>query len=315
MLTRPIVVGADGSEESLRAVEWAAIEAARRAAPLRIVSVTAPPAQAAAHDGSPLTVDDALRNMYTQTLSTTAELAASMAPRVAIETELLSGTPEQALARDASGASMLVVGAFGFGGSGEMSAGPVSRYVAAHAACPVVVVRDQGRTVHGEVVVGVRDPDEAAGALSFAFEEAALRGARLLVVHAWHWLPPASLPPSGVHDGADSHGGGKLAGVLTVPRHLPDTRAQSAQAAARLAEVLSRWQERYPRVPASPKVIHGHPGRVLAAFSGLADLTVIGRRDRHDGPRMGDGPVLQGVLNHAQGPVAVIPPARAGHPA
>lgn len=32
-----IVVGTDGSEESLRAVEWAAQEARRRGVPLRIV--------------------------------------------------------------------------------------------------------------------------------------------------------------------------------------------------------------------------------------------------------------------------------------
>ena len=43
MSARPIVVGTDGSEESLRAVDWATGEAARRAVPLRIVTVTAPP--------------------------------------------------------------------------------------------------------------------------------------------------------------------------------------------------------------------------------------------------------------------------------
>ena len=46
MSARPIVVGTDGSEESLRAVDWATGEAARRAVPLRIVTVT--PAAAAA---------------------------------------------------------------------------------------------------------------------------------------------------------------------------------------------------------------------------------------------------------------------------
>jgi nucleotide-binding universal stress UspA family protein len=308
MVTRPIVVGADGSEEALHAVEWAAIEAARRTAPLRIVAVTPAAARAPAAPGSPLTVDDALRNVYQETLTTTAEFAANMAPGVAIETELLSGSPGRVLVHDASGASMLVVGAVGFGGYGEMSAGPVSRYVAARATCPVVVVRDQSRTVHGEIVVAVRDPDEASGALSFAFEEAALRGARVLAVHAWHWLPPSGLLSPGTHDSTDAQSGQSLARVLTVPRQRPDTRAQSSQAAARLAEVLRGWQERYPRVPASPKVIHGHPGRVLAALSGLADLTVIGRRNGYDGLQMSNGPVLYGVLNHAQGSVAVIPP-------
>ena len=54
MVTRPIVVGADDSEESLRAVEWAATEAARQIVPLRIVAVTPAPARVPA--GSPATV-------------------------------------------------------------------------------------------------------------------------------------------------------------------------------------------------------------------------------------------------------------------
>ena len=45
MSTRPIVVGTDGSEESLHAVDWATYEAARRAVPLRIVTVAAAPAR------------------------------------------------------------------------------------------------------------------------------------------------------------------------------------------------------------------------------------------------------------------------------
>ena len=34
MAMMPVVVGVDGSEESLRAVEWAALEAGRHKAPL-----------------------------------------------------------------------------------------------------------------------------------------------------------------------------------------------------------------------------------------------------------------------------------------
>ena len=40
MASMPIVVGADGSEQSSRAVEWAAREAVRRKAPLRIISAS-----------------------------------------------------------------------------------------------------------------------------------------------------------------------------------------------------------------------------------------------------------------------------------
>lgn len=38
MAMMPVVVGVDGSAESLRAVEWAALEARRHRAPLRIVA-------------------------------------------------------------------------------------------------------------------------------------------------------------------------------------------------------------------------------------------------------------------------------------
>jgi nucleotide-binding universal stress UspA family protein len=42
MALMPVVAGVDGSEESLRAVEWAAaLEAKQHRAPLRIVSVPA----------------------------------------------------------------------------------------------------------------------------------------------------------------------------------------------------------------------------------------------------------------------------------
>src|SRR5689334_7791160 len=41
MAAKPIVAGTDGSEESLRAVDWAAREAVLRGAPLRIVAAAA----------------------------------------------------------------------------------------------------------------------------------------------------------------------------------------------------------------------------------------------------------------------------------
>jgi len=44
MIAKPLVAATDGSEESLRAVEWAAREAVVRGAPLRIVSAVQVPA-------------------------------------------------------------------------------------------------------------------------------------------------------------------------------------------------------------------------------------------------------------------------------
>jgi hypothetical protein len=56
-------------------------------------------------------------------------------------------------------------------------------------------------------------------------------------------------------------------------------------------------------------VVPGHPARMLACYSARADLEVIGR---HSGP--GAGPAVASVqhtlLNHARGPVAIVPAAR-----
>ncbi|HEY4463435.1 MAG TPA: universal stress protein [Streptosporangiaceae bacterium] len=306
-MNRPIVVGADGTEESLRAVDWAAREAARRAAPLRIVSVTVAPSPNASPHGPPETVDDALRSLYAQALTTTAGRAASLSPGLAIETELLSGRPARVLARDASGASMLVVGAGGAGEYGGVGVGPVSRYVAMHARCPVAVVRDPGEAAGSEIVVGVRDPHEAAaGALRFAFEEAALRGVPLRAVHAWYWFPPALLAPVAADAAGRPRRTGDAGSAWPLPEEF-DARALSAETAVRLAEVLRGWQGKYPEVAVSQDVVHGHPGRVLADFSGRAGLVVLGRHDRHDGVRPGHGSVHYAVLSRARGPVAVVP--------
>jgi nucleotide-binding universal stress UspA family protein len=250
MTTMPVVVGADGSEESLNAVEWAAQEAHRHRVPLRIVSASAIPALGAA-----------------------VTRAEQVAPGLLIDTGLLPAAPPALAVTDSgSGALMLVVGARGAGGFAAMVLGSVSRYAAMHARCPVVVVRDETSAVHREVAVGIRDPCGTTGTLTFAFEEAALRGAILVAVHS--------------------------AGPGEIP----------AQASGNLTEALSRWQDKYPAVPVRQDIARGHPARVLACYSARADLVVIGR---HDGPGADPaiGAVQHAVLSHARGPVAIIPSA------
>ena len=53
MATKPVIVGVDGSEESLRAVEWAALEARRHGSSLRIVSASAELPRMHAYHASP----------------------------------------------------------------------------------------------------------------------------------------------------------------------------------------------------------------------------------------------------------------------
>jgi nucleotide-binding universal stress UspA family protein len=192
-----------------------------------------------------------------------------------------------AVAESGSGASMLVVGARGAGGFAAMMLGSVSRYVAAWAPCPVVVVREEAMVVHREIAVGVRDPENVTGTLAFAFEEAALRGADLVAVHTWYWLP--SVPGQ--------------AGALRPA----DPERISADAARHLAAALEDWHDKYPDVPVRQDVIRGHPGRVLASYSARADLVVLGRHGHPAGPGPGIGSIQHAVLDHAHGPVAVVP--------
>lgn len=290
MGARPVVVGVDGSEESLSAVEWAALEAKRRSSSLRIVAAPAMP-RVCGCQASPQAIATASRGISARALGTAITRAEEAAPDLLIDTGLLSGPPALAVTDSGSGALMLVVGARGTGGFAAMLLGSVSRYAATRAPCPVVVVRETAPTVHREIVVGIRDPQDATEALAFAFEEAALRGAELVAVHSWYWSPSALGGPAGPGD----------AGCPAGPEQI------SAEAGRNLAEALTGWRDKYPAVRVRHDVVHGHPARVLASYTGRADLVVIGRHDEGTAP--GIGSIQHAVLDHAGGPVAVIPAA------
>jgi nucleotide-binding universal stress UspA family protein len=264
----------------MRAAEWAAREAVRRKVPLRIVSAPAPLPQLPSQYVPKVAALNALRGMAARNLGRALERVGEVAQGLSVETSLLSGPPAVAVTDCGHGASMLVLGARGSGGFGAMMLGSVSRYGAAHAPCPVVVVREETMAVQREVVVGIHDLEDGQGVLAFAFEEAALRGAELLVVHAWYWILPI-LPAKA------------------------DPALISAAAKGQLEDMLSAWQEKYPTVRAIPDVVHAHPARVLASLSARADLTVIGK---HAAPSLGS--IRNVVLSHAHGPVAIVPSAQ-----
>lgn len=167
-----------------------------------------------------------------------------------------------------------------------MIIGSVSRYVADHGAGPVVVVRQQSMTMHRKVVVGLRDADQAA-VLAFAFQEAALRQAGVLVLNAWHWFLPAALLPAALRPG-------------------PNAERISADSGNWLTEVLAGWRDKYPQVDVSQEVAHASPGQALLDASAGADLVVLGRAGSKPG-ELGGGAVRHAILHHGECPVAVIP--------
>ena len=289
MAAKPIVAGTDGSEESLRAVDWAAREAVLRGAPLRIVSNASvlPRMVSRAGPGQYDTVTDVLIEERDAALAAAAARAAKVAPGLLIDTDQLTGPPAQAITESGAGALMLVVGSRGVGAFTAMVLGSISRYVASHSPGPVVVVRDATTATHRQVVIGIGDLEHCADSLTFAFEEASLRQAGLLAVHAWH------APQSDISRAGDTFTGG-------------DSHSFETEASRQLEGLLNEWRQKYPDVPVSTDVVHGHPGRALVGLSARADLVVIGRHAKHSG-LPGPGSVRHAVLNHAHGPVAVVP--------
>jgi nucleotide-binding universal stress UspA family protein len=287
-MSRPIVVAVDGSEESMRAAGWAAREAVRQAAPLRIVSAPGPLPRMRTYQAPAATVANALRGIASRALADAVDRVGEVAPGLPVETGLLDGPPAVAVADSGGGARLLVVGARGGGGFAALALGSVSRYIASHAPCPVVVVREETWAVHREIVVGVRDPDEADVTLEFAFAEAARRGAALTAVHALSWCPLGGTPSAATGKPATRE---------------PATAAEAAK--LHLNSVLDQWRRKYPDVTAAAEVVHGHPAHLLARLSASADLLVIGRHDIAGGADVSS--MQHGVLGHAHGPVAIVP--------
>ncbi|NGO06573.1 universal stress protein [Streptomyces sp. HC44] len=296
MSTLPVIAAADGSDDSLRALEWAFGAARMREAPLRVVHVRqyAPWAQPEVLPAAPPEPDqDPVLNEVRTRLEYRAD-------RPVTEYLLLEGSPAAVLPELGSTAQLLVLGSRGRGGFASLILGSNSMAAARDAECPVVVVPRPGREVHENgpaapgprVVVGlhVDSPDEAS--LAFAFTEAARRAARVQVVAAYAWplqmwaVPGDFITTSTVDQAAIETGTRTLADGFVAPH-----------------------RERHPEVRADVDVVPGDAAGHLVAASKDADLVVVGRhRRRLLAPARMIGSVTQAVLLHAASPVAVVPP-------
>ncbi len=293
--TLPVVAAVDGSDDSLRALDWALDAAHWREAPLRVVHVRRYAAWAQTDvlvAGPPDTGEDPVLDQARAHL-------AGRAHAVPTEYVGMEGVPGAVLPELGAGAGLLVLGSRGRGGFAGLILGSNGIAAARDAECPVAVIPRPGREVHGEapagpgprVVVGlhVDSPDDAA--LSFAFTEAALRGARLQVVAAHPW-PVQTWAAAG----------------QIVPPAIDEVTIESETRA--LADgFLAPHRERHPDVRAEPYIAPGDAAGQLVAASRDADLVVVGRhRRRLLAPARMMGSVTHAVLLHAASPVAVVPP-------
>lgn len=267
----PLVVGIDGSEASLQAVDWAADEAVRHGVPLHLVHAAAPD-----HEAFDL-------------IAAASGRVRKSAPTVRLSSEVLHGDAASELVSKGRNAFALVLGSRGLGDLAGLLLGSVGLAVVARADCPVVVVRggsEYRNARFGNVVVGVEEREGTGTAVQFAFREAYVRRCRLVAVHAWNAPVGASKspPPSGYA-----------------------TEALRCRPAQVLDDALRGPTERYPNVSVCRQVIEGPIREALLNAASGADLLVVGARRRRGQTGLELGLVNHAVLHHAPCPVAVVP--------
>ena len=136
-----IVVGVDGSENSVQALHFAIEEARIRGAELRAVSAWHVPPAVYGAGWAPASTDlDEFRKLAEQSLRESVEEAGSTEAGIEVTPVLREGHPVDVLIAESEGADLLVVGTRGLGGFKKLVLGSVSGQVAHHATCPVVIV-------------------------------------------------------------------------------------------------------------------------------------------------------------------------------
>ncbi|MFG2447957.1 universal stress protein [Streptomyces sp. NPDC048512] len=292
-MSRTIVVGLDGSAESLAAAEWAASEALLTDAHLRVVHswlwhpyVYAPLAGVTVLPPS----EDTQLEWAERLPHETADRLAAEHSGLSVGAERLAEQPATGLLAAAEGAELLVLGSRGLSGVRGFLVGSVALSVVARTRTPVVLVRAATRPAEeasrNDVVLGLDLEHPDAAVIGFAFEAAERRAVDLRVVHGW------GLPPYYGFTGASD----------------PSVNADLLiEAQSRLTEVLRPWRDKFPEVDVPAQAVIGGAAPHLIDASREAGLVVVGRRNRSASVGAHIGPVTQAVLHHSTAPVAVVP--------
>ncbi|WP_189816185.1 universal stress protein [Streptomyces olivaceoviridis] len=285
----PLVVGVDGSDSSLAAVDWAVDEAARHGLPLRLAHASL----WESYEGvQPSFTRDrpADKVMAEHIVASCVERARHRNPEVKVSGGVLAEDAVSALLRAGPEAFALVTGSRGRGGIAGMLLGSVSLAVAARAVCPVVVVRGADpnrREALGRVVVGVGDATGSAAAVRFAVREAEVRGCALTAVRAW--CHPSQEPVDHMLIADDA------------------ARLREERASTYLDDALREAARKHPQVDVRRQPLEGPAHRVLLRASAEADLIVVGAQRRHGYFGLQLGRVAHTLLHHSDCPVAVVP--------
>ncbi|MFC5748285.1 universal stress protein [Actinomadura rugatobispora] len=280
-MSDPIIVGTDASADADRAVDWAADEAALRHRPLRIVHSL----DAARRELPLVSSSQAARAVSAAgkgILDEAGHRARERHPGIDVTTELIAESTAAVLHDRSEDAFELVVGHRGLGGFTSMMLGSTGLRVAAHAACPVVIVRGDALTRHDEIVVGIDLIGDPAVALGYAFEAAAVRDALVRVVHAW-----------------------QMGAALVDLKQAIDVSEAEERTRSEVLQRVEPWRKEHPGIEVTEEVVREHPVTALTDASRNADLVVVGALDHHWYKNPWLGSVSHGVIHHAHCPVAV----------
>ncbi|MGX1561085.1 universal stress protein [Streptomyces sp. NPDC055506] len=285
----PLIVGVDGSDGSLPAVDWAVDEAALHGLPVRLVHASLweryegiAPSIGPDRPAGQVPAD--------HIVASAAERAGRRNPDVKVSTDVLLAEAADSLLHEGNNATALITGSRGRGELKGLLLGSVGLAVAARAHCPVIVVRGDKAGLagtHERILLGAGDPETSGEAVRFAFREAEARGCELDVVRTWRC--PA-------HEADDT------AALAEAP-----DRSYEERARGELDGLLRDAVAEHPGVRVRRTAPEGPARKVLVHLSAAADLVIVGaqRRQGHFGLQLGR--VAHTLLHHARCPVAVVP--------
>ena len=282
---RRVVVGVDGSEQGWSALDWAADEAWRRGALLRVLHACAP----LEDPRSALTATPGVADKAEGTIDTARNRVAERHPSLAVRVDTSGDRAPYALIEASCSADLLVVGARGLGGLRSLVLGSVSQRCIRYAHCPVVVVRSEvaeasSTSADHTIVVGTDGSLGSTRALRWALREGRSRGSPVRAVFAWQYPPVHSMIM------------GPLNGNPVAAREIMDaTRALAARCE--------------PDVPLESVDSVGATVPVLLDASGGADLLVVGSRGRGTLHGALVGSVAHQCIMGAPCPVVVVQPS------
>lgn len=276
------VVGVDGSEDSIRALKWAAGLAPTRASTLRIVRSWSYAALGGLELAVPVVVEDMQPETAYELLD---EFTAEMASRgVGVESRVEYGAPATVLLDACEDADLLIVGARGQGGFARLLLGSTSHQCATHARVPVVVVPKDAPidAIVSEVVVGMDASTGAKAALEWALEFAPPE-VPIRVIGAWH-----------------------ASSWLSADKWAWDIEAERANEEFNVA--IDEVEKKVGRAIGTERSFGtGQPASMLLEVAPSTGLLVVGERGRRGVKAAILGSVATEVLHRASCPVAVIP--------